>query len=193
MELKKNDIEIYLILGGVAIAAYFFLPPIFKLLALPGEIIDAPGELVKTLKNNQIQDATDTAAIDEAKLSNQNTSIPGLSTDQLSAIVDQKAYAKFDNTPVRSSPHSNSSVLKYVNTGDSVGVIYSAAGEQLGTKVNIWLWLTDIVGGAAIGWIRYTDVSIPDAGISCLSCSSKSVGCLSCTNKKSVGFNQFVN
>lgn len=193
MELKKNDIEIYLILGGVAIAAYFFLPPIFKLLALPGEIIDAPGELVKTLKDNQIQDATDTAAIDEAKLSNQNTSIPGLSTDQLSAIVDQKAYAKFDNTPVRSSPHSNSSVLKYVNTGDSVGVIYSAAGEQLGTKVNIWLWLTDIVGGAAIGWIRYTDVSIPAAGISCLSCSSKSVGCLSCTNKKSVGFNQFVN
>ena len=193
MELKKNDIEIYLILGGVAIAAYFFLPPIFKLLALPGEIIDAPGELVKTLKNNQIQDATDTAAIDEAKLSNQNTSIPGLSTDQLSAIVDQKAYAKFDNTPVRSSPHSNSSVLKYVNTGDSVGVIYSAAGEQLGNKVIIWLWLTDIVGGAAIGWIRYTDVSIPDAGISCLSCSSKSVGCLSCTNKKSVGFNQFVN
>ena len=193
MELKKNDIEIYLILGGVAIAAYFFLPPIFKLLALPGEIIDAPGELVKTLKNNQIQDATDTAAIDEAKLSNQNTSIPGLSTDQLSAIVDQKAYAKFDNTPVRSSPHSDSSVLKYVNTGDSVGVIYSAAGEQLGNKVIIWLWLTDIVGGAAIGWIRYTDVSIPDAGISCLSCSSKSVGCLSCTNKKSVGFNQFVN
>ena len=175
MSIKKSDIEIYLILGGIGIAAYYLLPPIIKLLQIPSDILNAPSAALDILKNNQKASASDTANIEAAKLANQKTSIPNVSTDQLSQWVDEIALGKYDSTPIRSNAKSNASVVKYINTDQSAGYVYSAANESLAGKNITWIWLSDTIGGDPFGWIRLDDIKIPSAGIGCTSCNNQGI------------------
>lgn len=187
MNIKKSDIEIYLILGGIGIAAYFLLPPIFKLLSIPGAIVDAPGQLIDKVKQNTANAAKEAADILAAKKAGQTTTIPGITTDQLSQWVDQEVFIKYDNTPIRSNAKSNASIVKYLNTGDSAGFVYSAGNEVLGGKNKTWLWLCDAPGSEnTIGWIPLTDVKIPGAGIGCASCNNNVSGCGECKTINSI-------
>ena len=170
------EIEIGGVLIVVGIAAVFLLPPLIKLLQIPGDIIDAPGkalDLVKAAAKDTSSDAYSNAA----------TSIPGLSSETLAKYVDNKMFTKFDNVPIRQTPHSNAPVIKYINnSGDSPGYVYSAAGEQLGTQNIVWFNIEDVPGGSPNGWIRLTDVTVPDSGISgigCAKCSGNCIGCIS--------------
>jgi hypothetical protein len=165
MKIKEEDIKIYLILGGIGILAYYILPPLMKILSIPGAIVNAPGEAIEVLKTNQKSSAKETADIEKAKLANQKTSLPGISTDTLANWIDEKAVAKFSNTPIRTAPKSNATVLKYVNAGNVLGYIYSATNEVLAGKNKTWIWISDYPGSEPFGYIPYTDITIPSKGI----------------------------
>lgn len=165
MKLKEDDIKMYLLLGGIGILAYYLLPPIFKLLSIPGEIIDAPGKAIEVLKTNQKKSAKDAAAIEAARLANQKTSIPGVSTDTLAMWIDNPVYGKFSNTPIRTAGKSNAAVYKYVSTGEKIGYVYSAVNEVLSGKNKTWLWISNTPGSDPFGYIPLSQVTIPDAGI----------------------------
>jgi len=151
-KISISEIETGVIFLGLAIAAIYLLPPIIQLLKVPGEILNAPGEVIDKLKaNNQ--------APDNVPAKNEITSLPGISVDTLSSWLDNPVTAKFDGVPIRISANSNAAIIKYINTGDIPGLVYSAANENLGNKNITWLNLEDTVNGNPYGWIRLQDVS----------------------------------
>lgn len=161
-EITMNDIQLWGIVIGVGVVAIFILPPLIKLLQIPGEIIDAPGKVVDFLKNSAQKQPLPPAK-------DQKTTIPGMSEDTLQKISDQKIVVKYNNVPVRSAAKSNASVIKYVNSGSSPGLVFSAANEVIGNKNITWLWIEDVPAGEPYGWIRMDDTTFADS-ISCLKC-----------------------
>ncbi len=179
-----QEIQTGLIILGVGIAAIFLLPPIIKILKLPGEILDIPGDVVDTLKT--AGQKTDSGAYVKT-----NTNIPGVSTDALSQIINEPIIVKYNNTPIRKTANSNAAVLKYLNTGDTAGYVYSAVGEKLGNTVKIWISIEDKPDGNDYGWIALKDTNFVNAAgtIGCLNCGGN---CNSCSKNIS-GINRILN
>ena len=174
-------------LGAVAVtlAGVYLLPPLISILKLPGEIIDAPGKVLDKIKEGKKQNDIDSEKLRLFDLENKKLSVPGMTTDDLKKIIDKKVIAKFGNVPVRSSAHSNATVLKYIPVNSSAGYVWSAANEKLGSKNIIWFYLSATPGGDPFGWIRMDDVNVSTGvnGIGCDSCIKQSIGCNTCINK----------
>lgn len=181
--ISLNDIEIGLILLGVTVGAIFLLPPLIKILQLPGEILDLPGkglDLLKKAANDTSSDA----------YSNSDTTIPGVSSESLAKVIDKQIFSNFNNVPIRQTANSNAAVVKYINSGDSPGYVYSAVNESLGGKNITWIAIEDTPNGSQYGYVRLTDINIDGQNsIGCINCNSN---CNSC-NKNISGINRIIN
>lgn len=153
-----DKVKAGVILAGVAVAAIFVLPPLFKLFGLVNDVAAAPGEALDLVRKAAKDTSSDV-------YSNSPTTIPGLSTDGLKQIIDKQIISAYDGVPIRTQPHSNAPVAKYINSGDANGYVYSAVNEKLGNKNIIWLSIEDLPNGSPNNYIRLDDTTLKDLGI----------------------------